>query len=64
MAEVVSYWQLTARAGALTGLTPVDAGFVMERVVLGRIFAGMLQFFPVTIVPPMLSAHSSVCDTV
>ena len=46
------------------GLTTVYAGFVFERVALGQIFAWMLQFFPVSIVPPMLSAHSSVPVTV
>jgi hypothetical protein len=64
MAEVVSCWQLTAQAGDLIDLTPIYTGYVMERVALGQIYALMLQFLPVSIVPPMLSAHSPVTDTV
>jgi len=64
MAEVVSCWQLTAQAGASINLTAAYARFVMERVTLGQIFAWMLQFFAVNIVSPLLSAHSSVPDTV
>ena len=44
MAEVVSCWQLTAQAGVLIDLTPVYAGFVMERVTMGQFLPECFSF--------------------
>ena len=38
--------------------------FVLERVALGQGFLLAVQFYPITIVPPLLHAHSFTTDSV
>jgi hypothetical protein len=60
MAEAVSCWQLTAQAAADDSLRRIcDGGIGTETD-----FWLNTSVFPVIIVPPMLSAHSSVPVTV
>jgi len=43
---------------------PVCVGFVVDRVALGQVFLLVVQFYPISIVPPLLHAHSFTTDSV
>jgi hypothetical protein len=39
----------------------VCVGFLVGNVALGQVFLLVLQFSPVTIIPPVLHSHSFIC---
>jgi hypothetical protein len=42
------------------GLKPVNVAFVVDKVVLGEAFLRALQFYAITIMPPVLHPHISL----
>jgi hypothetical protein len=43
---------------------PIHVGFVVDKVALENIFLPVLQFFPVSIIPPLLQTHSFTADMI
>ena len=59
MAQVLSYWFFSLKARS--NPWPVQVGFLVDEVALGQMFLQVYRFSPVSIIPPVLHAHSCLC---
>jgi hypothetical protein len=59
----VKMWPMGEAVGRLPLTKASYVGFVVDKAALGQVFLKVLQFSPVSIIPPFLHTHSFIYHT-